>query len=58
MYECVIRNFETKVGDTKVVVPEFSVAKCSTCGGLHIDTFADDQIRKAYRAKTVEAKKM
>jgi hypothetical protein len=48
VYECVIKNFETKVGDQRVIVPEFSVAKCSTCGGLHIDIFADNQIRKAY----------
>lgn len=49
VYECVIENFETKIGNTKVVVPEFHVAKCRTCGELQIGISADKQIREAYK---------
>jgi DNA-binding transcriptional regulator YiaG len=34
-----------------IEVPEWVVPRCETCGELHIDNYADDQINQALRAQ-------
>lgn len=51
VYRCVIKNYHVKIGNKEAIIPEFSVAKCNSCGALHIDISADEQIQKAIKEK-------
>lgn len=51
VYRTIVKNYHAKIREKEVVIPEFSVAKCQSCGALHCDLTAEEQIRKAIEEK-------